>query len=207
MFLDRARAIADALAGAGVEAGDGLWIPYRFDFALHSRSTDVMRAPWYSAMAQGQVLSLVSRLHEVTGEGRYLELANAVFATFDLVGRRPGPWISWVQARFLWLEEYPGYPPDHTLNGFVFALYGVYDYHAITGSKSAERILQAGLTTLDHFLPRFRVAGGTSRYCLLHAVQSEKYHRIHVTQLRTLTRMTGDARFAATAALFEGDHG
>ena len=38
------------------------------------------------------------------------------------------------------LEEYPGSPPDHTLNGFIFALYGVYDYYVITRSDAASRL-------------------------------------------------------------------
>ncbi len=206
VHLDRARVIAHALMAAAVESDGALWIPYGFDFRLHSRPTDLMRAPWYSAMAQGQVLSLVSRLYELTLDPRYLTDANAVFASFERVGRREEPWITWAKARYLWLEEYPGWPPDHTLNGFAFALYGIYDYHCITRSASAAEIFRAGLTTLDHYLPQFRTKGGISRYCLLHGVQSEKYHRIHVAQLRQLTTMTGDGRFATMAALFESDH-
>jgi hypothetical protein len=205
-YLDRARTIADALIAAGIEADGGLWIPYEFDFNLHGLKSDVMRAPWYSAMAQGQVLSLVSRLYALTGERRYLDDANSVFQSFVVLGKRAGPWVTWVEDRYLWLEEYPGSPPDHTLNGFIFALYGVYDYFEISQSASAERIFQAGLTTIDHYLPDFRNPGGISNYCLLHRALSEKYHHIHVAQLRELTKMTGDGRFAAMADLFEADY-
>jgi len=206
VYLDRARSIAAALIAAGVEANGALWIPYEFDFSLHARETNLMRAPWYSAMAQGQVLSLVSRLHELTGVRRYLDEATAVYASFASIGRPNGPWISWEQAGALWLEEYPGFPPDHTLNGFVFALYGIHDYYSVTHSAPAAEIFQAGLTTVDRHLPLFRVTGGVSRYCLTHGVQSEKYHRIHIAQLRQLTLMTGDDRFARMAGRFESDH-
>ena len=205
VYLDRARVIAEALLAAGTESDGGLWIPYEFDFNLHGSAADVMRAPWYSGMAQGQVLSLVSRLYELTGDARYLDDATRIFRTFEVVGQRTAPWVVWVEDQYLWLEEYPGSPPDHTLNGFIFALYGVYDYYVITRSDAASRLFRAGLTTIDRYLPEFRNPGGISNYCLLHHALSEKYHRIHIAQLRELTRITGDSRFADMAALFESD--
>jgi hypothetical protein len=206
IYLDRAIATADALIAAGVEADGALWIPYRFDFSLHGRSDDTLRAPWYSAMAQGQTLSLVSRLYELTGDARWLGDARAVFTSFVVLGIRPGPWVTWVEDRYLWLEEYPGSTPDHTLNGFLFALFGIYDYYEVSGSPSAQRIFQAGLTTIDHYLTAFRNPGGISRYCLAHHVLSAKYHDIHIAQLRAMTAMTGDDRFAATALQFASDN-
>jgi len=206
VFLDRAQVIADALVAAGVKADGALWIPYRFDFNLHGKAADVMRAPWYSGMAQGQVLSLVSRLYELTGKARDLDAARRIFASFAVVGMRSKPWVSWVERRYLWLEEYPGKPPDHTLNGFIFALYGIYDFYEVTHSAAAARVFQGGLTTVRHYLPEFRNPGGISHYCLLHLVLSPKYHHIHIGQLRQLRTMTGDAFFATMADLFASDH-
>jgi hypothetical protein len=206
VYLKRARSIADALIAAGVKADGALWIPYRFDFALHGLRNDVMRAPWYSAMAQGQVLSLASRLYEITGDARYRTAARRIFQSFAIVGRRSRPWVSWVEKRYLWLEEYPGKPPDHTLNGFIFALDGVYDYALVSKSPVAVRVFQGGLTTLRQYLADFRNPGGISRYCLLHSELSLKYHHIHIGQLRELTRMTGDPFFARMARTFVADH-
>jgi hypothetical protein len=206
VFLDRAQVIADALVAAGVKADGALWIPYRFDFNLHGKAADVMRAPWYSGMAQGQVLSLVSRLYELTGKASDLDAARRIFASFAVVGMRSKPWVSWVEGRYLWIEEYPGKPPDHTLNGFIFALYGIYDFYEVTHSAAAERVFQGGLTTVRHYLPEFRNPGGISHYCLLHRALSPKYHHIHIGQLRQLRIMTGDAYFATMAALFASDH-
>jgi predicted acetyltransferase len=49
-------------------------------------------------------------------------------------------------------------------------------------------VFQGGLTTIAH-LPEFRNPGAISSYCL-HRTRSAKYHGIHVSQLRALTRMT-----------------
>jgi hypothetical protein len=206
VFLRRARTIADALLDAGVAFDGALWFPYEFDFALHGKPDDTLQAPWYSGMAQGQVLSLVSRIHEITGEAAYLDAARDVFESLVQLGRRSDPWVTWVEDRYLWIEEYPDDPPDHTLNGFVFAIYGIYDFYAITGDVGAERLYQAGLTTLEAHLPEFRNPGGVSHYCLAHGTLSEKYHEIHIEQLRMLSRMTGDPSFAEVADQFEADH-
>ena len=205
-YLARARLIADRLVAGGVTARGGLWFPYPFDFPLHGKAADLMEAPWYSAMAQGQVLSLLSRLHELTHDDGYLADARRVFRTIADLGPRSAPWVSWVDKRYLWLEEYPGSPPDHTLNGFLFALFGVYDYHQVTGDPAAAQVFRGGLTTIRRYLPEFRRPGGISRYCLLHGTQSAKYHGIHISQLRALTKMTGDPFFADFADLLEADH-
>jgi len=39
----------------------------------------VLRAPWYSGMAQGLAISLFSRLSVVTGEARWRQAATATF--------------------------------------------------------------------------------------------------------------------------------
>ena len=100
VYLDRARVIAEALLAAGTESDGGLWI-HEFDFNLHGSAADVMRAPWYSGMAQGQVLSLVSRLYELTGDARYLDDATRIFRTFEVVGQRTAPWVVWVEDQYL----------------------------------------------------------------------------------------------------------
>jgi hypothetical protein len=144
-YLARARLIADRLVETATSARGGLWFPYRFDFALHGKVADLMEAPWYSAMAQGQVLSLLSRLHELTADEAYLAEARRVFRTLADPGPRKAPWVTWVERRYLWLEEYPGSPPDHTLNGFLFALFGVYDYYQETRDPvAASRCSRAG---------------------------------------------------------------
>src|SRR3989304_4560902 len=60
--LARARLQADRLLDRAVAQGGALYFPYPFDFARHGNYRDVMVAPWYSAMAQGQALSVFVRL-------------------------------------------------------------------------------------------------------------------------------------------------
>ena len=47
------------------------------------------------------------------------------------------PWISGIDGdNYLWLEEYPDSDqPNKTLNGKIFAIYGLYDFYQLTGNQ------------------------------------------------------------------------
>src|SRR5579862_9352298 len=44
---------------------------------------DTLKAPWYSALAQGQGISVLVRAYKESGETRYLEFARQAFASFQ----------------------------------------------------------------------------------------------------------------------------
>jgi len=160
-------------------------------------------------MAQGIALSLASRLYRDTGQTPYLAAADLLFGSFRHLGRGPGPWVTYVDAGgYLWLEEYPeaGARPDHTANGFNYAVFGLYDYWAVTRDPAALRILRASLTTMRHYVEQYRIPGSFSRYCLSHGDPQPKYHRIVTGQLAYLYRMSGDEWFLTMSRLFAEDH-
>lgn len=206
--LEIARKALGKLMDLGIEANGGLFIPYRFDFAMHGIDNEVMRAPWYSAMAQGLALSLAIRLHRDTEEAGFRDDADRLFASFLTVRRGPDPWVTYIDDGFLWLEEYPEptTPSDHTANGFNFAVFGIYDYYQATREPAALRILRASLTTMRHHVADFRVPGGVSRYCLRHGRPQIKYHRVLIWQLRFLSAMSGDPYFARMSRKLAADH-
>ena len=107
-YLDRARRQADRLLSKATRAGSAWYFPYPFSFDPHGLVTERRFGPWYSAMAQGQALSLFVRLAETTGELQYRTAAGAVFTTFLRPQGQATPWTVWVDhAGYLWLEEYP----------------------------------------------------------------------------------------------------
>lgn len=209
--LDLARRQGDRLLERATEQDGAIYFPYPFDFPRHNNPEDMMRAPWYSAMAQGVTLSVLVRLFEVTDDATYRIAADLAFASF----RRPGEpgsdasgiWTVFIdQDGYYWPEEYPADTPDRTFNGLVFAAYGLYDYYQLTGDRDAALLFQATLTTIHHALEGIRLPGGISYYCLEHAVQSRTYHAIHIGQLEMLHRLTGDESFADWADLLRSDH-
>src|SRR5690606_31424923 len=95
------------------ERHDGkTYFPYGFRFYLFGRDDMILDPPWYSGMAQGQVLQFYSQLFEVTGDTFWQEAAAGVFASFQDVMNKDLPWWPNVDENSnLWFEEYP-YDPE-----------------------------------------------------------------------------------------------
>lgn len=213
-YLVLAKRMAAGLEKISVTARGAIWFPYRFRFAMHGNTRETLIPPWYSAMAQGQALSLFTKLWLETRDPQYKALADRTYASLRAFGRRSFPWVSWIdKSRYAWLEEYPA-SLDYTLNGFIFAIYGLYDYYIATKDStvwSTSRrddvlaLLRGSLATVRHYLPEYRNPGGASDYCLRHHKVSLKYHRIVTSQLRKLAAITGHWYFESMVKKFVSD--
>ncbi|WP_344173315.1 D-glucuronyl C5-epimerase family protein [Pilimelia columellifera] len=200
-YLARVEAHAERLLANAVHSTGAIYFPYSFDWALHGDRSDLMVAPWYSAMAQGQALSAFVRLHAVTGKTRYADAVEKIFNSFTVRRGAGTPWTTDVERGYLWFEEYAKHPhPDRAFNGHIFAIYGVYDYLRSRRSEVATALFQGAVTTVAAHLSNLRQPGWLSRYCLSHPGHAyTDYHTVHVAQLYQLFRMTGDATFAVHA--------
>lgn len=208
------RAVADAqrLVDRRVLSDEAWYYPYPFDFLLHGNSNEVLQAPWFSAMAQGQALSLFTRLHQVTGEQKWREAADATFNSFRNAPVEGLPsTVNLDEANYLWLEEYPRWPTtasDRTLNGHVFAVFGLYDYHQLTNDPIALDLWNGALAHTQHYLPNgFRNLNYISHYCLAHPwVQAARYHEVHWDQMVDLHASTGDSLWSRYADQLRADY-
>jgi len=165
----------------------------------------MLRAPWYSGLAQGQAISLLVRAHAETGEAKYLNSAALAFRSF--VANVASGGVSFEdQEKNVWFEEYLVSPPTHILNGFIWAAWGVYDYFLATGSREAMGLFGAAVKTLESNLYRYDL-GFWSRYelsgTLLPMIASPFYHWLHVTQLRVMHRITSERIFDQYATRWE----
>jgi hypothetical protein len=207
-YLDRAEKQAARLMLRARKVGTAWYLPYPFDFNLHGRVADKMVAPWYSAMAQGQAVTLFVRLFEVTAKQTYRDAADGVFASFLRPKSTSTPWVVWVDSlRHLWLEEYPGSAADRTLNGHIFAVYGMWDYWRLTQDDRAKALYQGGLTTVADYFTSFRNPKWISQYCLTHPTRlSDKYHLIHISQLLRVFTITRGLAFLRLAETLSSDY-
>jgi heparosan-N-sulfate-glucuronate 5-epimerase len=166
---------------------------------------DTLRAPWYSALAQGQGISLLVRAYRESGDASYLEAAQSAFVSFQRPIGQGGVAFT-DQSGDLWFEEYIVSPPTHILNGFIWALWGVYDYALATKDPAAQALFGHGVRTLLHNLERYDL-GFWSLYeqsgTRLPMVASPFYHRLHIVQLRVMHRLTGEEKFARIADRWE----
>jgi hypothetical protein len=207
-YLKRAKAQADRLMAKARKVGNAWFLPYPFDFNLHGRTTDRLAAPWYSGMSQGQALTLFVRLFELTKEQKYKNAADGVFASFLRPRTAGAPWVVWVDAqKHLWLEEYPAKRPDRTLNGHLFATFGMWDYWRLTEDDRAKKLYQGALTTAADYFPSWRNANWISRYCLEHpTVLSEKYHLIHISEFLSMFALSRNITFLRHAETLSRDY-
>ncbi|MGA9529840.1 MAG: D-glucuronyl C5-epimerase family protein [Terriglobales bacterium] len=183
----------------------GLWV-WNHNFDWEYRTT--LRTPWYSGLAQGQGVSLLLRAYAETHNEKYAEAANLGFVSLTKPIAEGGVLIE-DQERNLWIEEYIVDPPTHILNGFIWALWGVFDYWLTTdgGANSpareyptsiAREVFDRGVRTLLRNLDRYDT-GYWSLYeqsgTRLKMLASPFYHRLHIVQLRVMALLTGDAFF------------
>ena len=92
---------------------------------------------------------------------------------------------SWLTSEGLILEEVPFRVPKTILNGWIFALYGLYDLTIADDSQDAQEALDA---TLSALLARLQMydAQFWSFYDTSGTLASPFYHRLHIAQLEAL---------------------
>lgn len=190
------------------EIDSAMFFPYDFSTLLHNEAKLKRNAPWYSGMAQGRMLTVVSRLYAVTSNPEYLERANDIFNSFFVSPNTEQPWVSLVdEENFFWIEEYPDWPdPNFTLNGFGATIFGLYDYYLISDNPMSEVVLKSSLTTIRENINKYRVENELSLYCLAHKVQRELYHNIHIKQLTGFYSITSDSTFLYWADVLRSDY-
>jgi hypothetical protein len=187
-------AVADWLAKNLEQNDAGLWVwNHHFDWEYRTP----LKAPWYSALAQGQGISMLVRAHRETGEEIYLDAAHRAFEAF-LSSIDQGGVVYVDENGHTWFEEYIVVPPTHILNGFIWASWGVYDYFLATEYGRAKTLFDEGVRTLAANLHRYN-AGFWSLYehsgTWLKMLASPFYHHLHIVQLDVLYRLTGEEIF------------
>ena len=194
--------IADWLVSNLQENSNGLLV-WNHHFNWEYR--DTLKAPWFSALAQGQGISVLVRAHRESPDSRYLDAARSAFLSFERPLAEGGVAFT-DESGDLWFEEYLVSPPTHILNGFIWALWGVHDYWLATNEASARELFSRGIRTLLHNLDRYDL-GFWSLYeqsgTRLPMVASSFYHRLHIVQLRVMYRLAGEERFAHVAERWE----
>jgi len=164
------------------QASNGAWY-YTYDYHFG------IKAPWVSAMAQGEALSVLARAYNATNHAIYREVGNFALSLFEREVASGGV-VEEVSLGCVFFEEAPSSPPSHILNGFLYALFGLYDWQLIAPEPACS-LWQAGLESLANLLACYDL-GYWSRYDLYpgrpHAA-SFAYHDLHIAQLCALRHM------------------
>ncbi|MCA8942522.1 MAG: AGE family epimerase/isomerase [Planctomycetes bacterium] len=186
--------------------GDAEFYGNPFDFEVADKS---LRAPWHSAFSQAFVLVAMLRIHEVTGEARFLERAHRVYEAIARVRTRDqaAPWVTFVDdSQYLWFEEYVAPAPEpRVLNGHLYTVMAIYSYHRVAPSAETELLLRAGLTTVQRYLWTFRRPGMDNRYGLGLGELRDYSPQRSVDQQAWLYAVTGEEMFDEARRAFLTD--
>jgi hypothetical protein len=150
-----------------------------------------MHAPWISAMAQGQAMSVLVRAYSQTHDRAQLDAAVRALGPFASTVDAGGVTDDWDGAT--WYEEYPVADPQHVLNGFEFTLLGLHDLAPY--STTADDLWRRGVAGLAQRVGRFDDPSGRTQFYAalggLRVPSPPSYQHEHIVLTLGLARLTG----------------
>ncbi len=144
----------------------------------------------YSSMAQGEGASLLLRAFKEFNSEEYL-LAAKQAIDYMIKPIDQGGTALYVDDEIYFLE-YTNKPV--VLNGWIFSLFGLYDYFKVTDDDNVREIFNISTRTLVKKIADFD-NGFWSMYDIDCKITSSFYHKLHIAQLFALNEMTGNRVF------------
>lgn len=152
----------------------------------------------YSSMAQGEGASLLVRAYQATGDGRYLAAAKKAVDFMCLPTAEGGCAEHTIDT--LRFKEYIDKPV--VLNGWIFSVWGLYDYCKASNDGRYGNVLARAVTTLAGEMAAFD-CGYWSKYDMGSTLASPFYHRLHIAQLTVMDDLFGGETFRRYAASWQ----
>ncbi len=158
---------------------------------------DTLISPWYSGLAQGQGISVLIRAFKETNEDIYKDTIEKALKVFDKDIKSGG--VNHIDSNGdSWIEEYIVFPPTHILNGFIWGLWGLYDYAIFFQDKKILEKFLSYSTTITKNLKKYDIKYW-SKYeqsnKIIPMISSKFYHRLHIVQLKIMMDLTGDEKY------------
>jgi hypothetical protein len=189
-FLSSAEWLSGNLKIISEENNLYLWL-YDFDLDAYS-----IKAPWASALAQGQGISLLIRAYKITGDKKYALKAIQAFQSF-LVGVEKGG-VRRNLGEGVIFEEVPTNKPSCILDGFMFSLFGLMDLYIFHAEQKALEEFEKAYETLKRILPQYDMKFWSRADLYVNwprMISSLFYHKLHIYQLDILYHITGNGIF------------
>lgn len=137
----------------------------------------------YSSMTQGEAASTLVRAYHITNNDTYLTAARRALGLMLCPVEQGG--TARMEGNLLILEEFPKHLPNTVFNGWIFSLYGLYDFLLVQHDDQFAQALAQTLTALVAYLPHID-AGYWSYYDTNRTIASPFYQKLHIAQFRAL---------------------
>lgn len=140
----------------------------------------------YSAMAQGEGISLLIRANHLLGSRDYDKYIHKAYK-YMITPIEDGGTTKY-DGNNVYFYECPADPL--ILNGWIFSLWGVWDYVKEYQNKEAAILLRKTLCSLEKALPKYDNSYW-SKYEDGKRIASPFYHSLHIAQLNVMSDLTG----------------
>tara|TARA_Y100001970_G_scaffold281852_1_gene393489 strand:- start:26396 stop:27367 length:972 start_codon:yes stop_codon:yes gene_type:complete len=180
--------------------GIPVWM-HNFDFEYKTTLKD----PWYSGLAQGLGISTLIRAYKETNNQKYLDAYEKAWISMTKNINEGG--VLYVDDKGnYWIEEYILESPTHILNGFIWALWGVYDAWKLLENSEAKDLFHKCCKTLETNLKKY-----DNKYWSLYElsntylpmISSPFYHNLHIVQLKIMWALTSSNCFLEFSTKWE----
>jgi len=137
----------------------------------------------YSAMTQGEGVSVMTRAFSESNNSKYLNTAIKA-SELMLKSIKNGGTARYINGK-LYFEEVVTIEPSLILNGWIFAIFGLFDIAKLTKEKKYINMLDVTLKALEDELDNYD-CGYWSYYDQCGNLASTFYHKLHIAQLNVL---------------------
>jgi hypothetical protein len=147
-------------------------------------------------MTQGEALSVLTRANQLTCDGSFERACRNAMTLMHKPVQDGG--VCWYEAGDVFLEEFPGPCRETVLNGWIYSLFGVYDYLLQFSDPQAWSLYAATSASLKKGLSEYD-AGFWSYYNTgRKRLSSPFYHNVHVSQLAALCQIMNEPSLKLT---------
>ena len=148
----------------------------------------------FSSMAQGEGASLLLRAYLETGDRKYYHAAqNAIEFMCKSIAEGGCAEYEGDSLRF---KEYLEKPV--VLNGWIFSIWGLYDFCKVSHNRDYDELLTRTIQTLERDLRQFDCKYW-SKYDMNNTIASPFYHQLHVAQLQVMNDLFSSEKFLSYA--------
>ncbi len=147
-----------------------------------------------SSMGQGEGASMFLRAYVLTSDKKWLNAAKKAVGFMKVEVKNGG--VLTLDGEDVYLEEYPAVDSKRVavLNGWIFSLFGLFDYYLVTKDNEIKSFFDKSVDTLKRHLSDYDM-GFWSYYDRSGSIASPAYHNLHIALLRVMGDITGEKDF------------
>lgn len=169
----------------GRQKANGDWV-YAFDWYES-------KAPWISSLAQTRGASVMLRAFLLTNDQSYSDAAICALSKLHKDVKDGGVRAGFKENGACYFEEYP-HQLNATLNGFIAALFGVWEVATWLGDRPAKTLFDEGLKSLESMLTFYTLSWWTLYDYVsgeaIPNVHSPRYHEMCTDYLVALSTIS-----------------